>query len=966
MEQYRRAGLTACFGGQVAHEDDPERAVLAALAMREALTAYLVESDAADLCLTVSAHTGEVILTHIGDTLSMMGVVLDSAERIQATLEPGVTWVSNETQRLVASLFTWASRDGAGYQPLTHRPQADKGRGIEGLSSPLVGRDVELRTLQTAVERLRAGIGGIVTLVGEAGIGKSRLVAEIKRSAISGQPSADLSWVEGRCLSYATSSAYQVWRDILHTWLGTAPDAAPAATVNTLHQRVLAVCPDAFNDVYPFLAWLLSLPLDAAAATRLRGIDAQGMQVLTFRAVTTLLDCAAQQVPLVIACEDLHWADATSLALLEHLLALSDRVPLLFICMFRPERDHGCWHIREIAARTYEHHHTDIRLKALSMAESTQLVGNLLALDALPQELRARILERAEGNPFYVEEIVRSLIDDKIIAYDEAAGQWHAMREMDERTLPDTLYGVLMARVDRLPVGAKRVLQLASVIGRIFSYPMLAAIAERSTLDAHLVTLQRAQMIHERARLPERDFIFHHQFTLEAAYGGLLRRACRVLHRRMAEVLETLYPERIEENLGLLAHHWEQAGDTELAITYLRRAGEQAAAQFANAEAVVYFSRTLDLLPAERLEDRYRLLLAREEIHNLQGARDAQQQDLQDLQEVVKALDDQSAQVIVALRRARYVEQIGAWSLCKFLLQETLPMIAAIQDVQNKAQSYLEWDRLIRYVDDTAARASLEKAIHLAHAAGFKAIEAESLCVLGLVFRQQENFGQAIFHLEHGLQFSREIENRKLEGMICTALGHILADIDNDMEAQRYLDLGIRLCREAGNRYDEGHGVWHLADVYYRQGAYTATLHYAQQAVALAGETKTAEVEFYALRVAGRVLGDLGQYAEAIAYYESVLHDVREAGNPWMTSIVLFFLGVYAHYLGDDAQAQARGQEILHLGQTQDVEDVQVWAWMILGHALTGLGQLDNASTAYRRAMEALEGVQSWGEGWRL
>lgn len=591
VAQYRRDGLTACFGGQVAHEDDPERAVLAALAMREALIAYLAEREVGDLSLTVSVHTGEVICMPIGETTSMLGAVVESAEAIQTNLAPGTIWASEATHRLVASLFTWASLDENGYEPSAHRPQVDKGRGIFGLSSPLVGRDVELRTLQEAVEHLHSGIGWVVTVVGEAGIGKSRLVAELKRSA-----SAGLSWIEGRCFSYAANSAYQVWRDMLHAWLDAPANAPSEAVVTTLRERVRAVCLDAFDDVYPFLAWLLSLPLDEVATARLRGIDAEGLQVLTFRAVETLLETAARRTPLALVCEDLHWADATSLALLEHLLALTDRAPLLFVCIFRPEREYGCWYIRELAARVYEHRHTDIQLNALSLAESAQLVSNLLTIEALPQAFRTRVLARAEGNPFYVEEIIRSLIDDAIIVYDEIAGRWHAVREMDERALPDTLYGVLMARIDRLPVGAKRVLQLAAVIGHIFSYPLLDAIAERSTLDANLVTLQRAQMIRERARLPERDYIFHHQFTLEAAYDGLLRRARRVLHRRVAEALETLYPQRIEENLGLLAHHWERAGEIERAIPCLLRAGEKAAIQYANEEACNYYQHATEML----------------------------------------------------------------------------------------------------------------------------------------------------------------------------------------------------------------------------------------------------------------------------------------------------------------------------------------------------------------------------------
>jgi len=612
VEQYRRAGLMACFGGQIAHEDDPERAVLAALAMREAFTAYLAENDAADLCLTISVHTGEVILTPIENTVSMMGSVLDSAERIQAVLEHGTTWVSAETHHLVAPLFTWEPCGEAGYWPLAHQPRADKGRGIAGLSSPLVGRDAELRALQEVVERLQAGIGGIVTVVGEAGIGKSRLVTELKSQVASQKSKVDglstdfglstsdfgLNWVEGRCFSYATNAIYQMWVDALRNWLDAAHDALPVGVRDTLRARVYELCPDCADDVYPFLARMMSLPLDAGAEARLRGIEGEGLQVLTFRAVETWLERAAQKAPQVLACEDLHWADPTSLELLRRLMALTDRLPILLVCIFRPEMEHPCWQIKETAARHYAHRHTDLWLRPLSAGESAQLVGSLLCIEDLPARLRDRVLDRAEGNPFYVEEILRSLIDVGAIAYDGVSGRWQATREVSELALPDTLREVLLARIDRLPREARQVLQLASIIGRIVPQSLLAAItpASLATLDEHLLTLQREQMLRERVRVPEATYIFKHQLTQEAAYDSLLHRKRRVLHRRVAEALEQHFPERVEENLGPLAYHWEQAGEIGRAIPYLLRVGEKAAVQYANEEARNYYQHAIEML----------------------------------------------------------------------------------------------------------------------------------------------------------------------------------------------------------------------------------------------------------------------------------------------------------------------------------------------------------------------------------
>ncbi|MGC9395885.1 MAG: ATP-binding protein, partial [Anaerolineae bacterium] len=996
VDQYRQGALVALFGIPTAHEDDPERTVLAALAMHDALRQ--IDDLPETLALQIGIDTGEVVAlpadergaSHEG---TVRGLPLTLAARLAEATDPSTVLVAEPTYRRVAALFDWQALGRlqvqgvreplALFRALAHKDLPTKGRGIEGLESPLVGRDTEFDALQQAVERVRSGLGGIVTVVGEAGIGKSRLVAELHK--FTNLQSPNLQWVEGRCLSYATNVAYQVWLDMLRTWLDAAPDADPVTVRATLRARVARVCSDAVGEVYPFLVRLLSLPPDAETTARLRGVDAGGLQVLTFRAIETLIESAAQRQPLVLVCEDLHWADPTSLALLERLLPLTDRVPLLLLCVMRPTMEHACWHIKELAARSYHHRHTDLWLEPLSADHSSTLVGNLLHIEDLPPELRDRILERAEGNPFFLEEILRALIEDDALAYDDTTDRWTATRAVDTLAIPDTLHGVLSARIDRLPPPAKRVLQRAAVIGRTFSYRVLEAITTSSPLptgedapsqtekglevgehplESQLVALQRAQLIRERARLPEREYIFKHVLTQEAAYSGLLKRERRTIHRQVAETLERLYPERIEDQLGLLAHHWEQAGDAERAIPYLRQAGEQAAARYANAEAVAYFSRALDLLPEDRLEERLALLLAREEIHNLQGARDAQQQDLHALQDVVAALDDESAQVIVTLRRAHYAARTGAGSLCDALLQEILPMIERLPDVEDRARSYLESGRLLGY-PTTAALEQLEKAVQLARAAGLKAIEAESLRELGLTLWVHEAPEQALRCLERGLQLSREIENRRLEGIICNVQALILTEVGEDMEAQRYAESGIRLCHEVGNRYDEGHGIRHLAEIHYHQGAYVTALHYAQQTLMFAYEIQSLELEGYALLSANRVFGDLGQYAEAVAYYERILHDVHETPTP-MWTFSLFFVGLYAHYQGDDARAQACGEEMLCIGQAMGEKVYQTWTWMIVGHALTGLGQLDEATTAYRRALEgsALWGL--WGEQFRL
>ncbi len=606
--------IMALFGAPITHEDDPARALYAALEMQEQLATFN-QQHSTDLGLHFGINTGHVIAGDLGTQdcreYSVMGDAVNVAARLEDASTRGETLVGPDTYRLTAPLFEFAAPEPMAfkgkaepvpvYRLLKAKPGHRKGRGIAGLSSSLVGRAAEFQALQEAVARLQSGIGGIVTLVGEAGLGKSRLVAELRKSPNLTSPnlqSPHLQWIEGRCLSYGGSIAYLLWLDVLRNFLGVAPDDAPLAVSTTLRELVAAFCPDNFDAVYPYLCRLLSLPLEDRYAME-RDLQGESLRAEIFTAVTVLLERAAQQQPVLLVCEDMHWADATSLALLERVLALTDHAPLLLLCVMRPETEHGCWKLKEMAARWYHHRHTDLWLTALSIAESQTLVGNLLCVEALPDALRSRILAHAEGNPFYVEELLRTLIDSHAIEQDAATGQWHATHSVADIALPDTLHGVLSARIDRLQQETKRVLQLAAVIGRMFFYRVLAAIAqEEQQLSTRLLTLQREELIRERARTPELEFVFKHELTREAAYNGLLKQERRAYHRQVAEALERLFPDRAEEQVSLLAYHWEQAEAPEQAIKYLLQAGEQARQSYANEEAIDYYKRALRILDA--------------------------------------------------------------------------------------------------------------------------------------------------------------------------------------------------------------------------------------------------------------------------------------------------------------------------------------------------------------------------------
>ncbi len=525
--------------------------------------------ETSPLRLRIGVHTGLVVsrVNEDGDFV-VTGDTVNLASRLQSVAEPGMVVISADTHKLVAHAFETIDLGAIAlkgraepvqvFRVAGPSPVPTKLRGIAGLDSPLVGREAEMAALQEALDRLQRGVGGVVTVVGEAGIGKSRLVAEarkivsVPRSSLPA-PRSTPAWIEGRCLSFGASIPYLLWLDVLRSALGVTLDDPPEIVVVRLRTWVQDLCPGRFADVYPYLARLMSLPLEAQTLADLAEQDGQILKRNTMLAAEIALACTANRQPVALVLEDLHWADPSSLELLQHLVPLIDRTALLLILVFRPHIDHGSWKVREIAGRDYHHRYTDLWLQPLSALDSESLVGNLLRVDALPQNLRQRILSSAEGNPFFVEEVIRTLIDMQAIAYDEASGCWLATRDLAEVPIPDTLQGIITARIDRLQADTRHVLQLASVIGRIFLYRVSGRHLPRRSVDleARLLDLQREELIRERARIPELEYIFKHELTREAAYNGILKRQRAVFHRQVAETLERLFPDQLDEMAGV-------------------------------------------------------------------------------------------------------------------------------------------------------------------------------------------------------------------------------------------------------------------------------------------------------------------------------------------------------------------------------------------------------------------------------
>ncbi len=481
-------GVLAFFGAPIAHEDDAERAIRAALDMLASIKAYAGELSRAqrvsNFQMRIGLNSGLVVVGNIGDDLHMeyaaVGDTTNLAARMQTAADPDTILIADNTHRLVTSMFEFEDRGKISvkgksepihvYRVIAGRTDAKRLRGIAGLTSEMVGRQRELATLQQVMADARAGHGSIVSIIAEAGLGKSRLVAEWRKAA----DHRSAHWIEARCLSYATSTAHHLSTDMLRRLIDVPAGASEEDTQAALRQCIEKYGSAQFAEVYPFLEHLLGLKLADDVAARVKYLDGPALQHQYVAASKILLGAMARVQPTVIICEDVHWADPSSVELGTQVLPITAEAPIVFAFVTRPDKESVGWKLIAQAHDIPGVGVTDLYLAPLTESDSRLLIHNLLEIEALPDSLRQLILSKAEGNPFFVEEVLRMLIDRGGILQQD--GQWIVTREINAIDIPDTLQGILTARIDRLSEEAKRALQIASVIGRKFSVEILQAV----------------------------------------------------------------------------------------------------------------------------------------------------------------------------------------------------------------------------------------------------------------------------------------------------------------------------------------------------------------------------------------------------------------------------------------------------------------------------------------------------------
>jgi class 3 adenylate cyclase/tetratricopeptide (TPR) repeat protein len=608
INQYTGDGVMALFGAPIAHEDSARRAVHAALGIQRAIADYGVTLRAEhglSLTMRIGLNTGAVVVGAIGDDLRMdytaVGDTTNLAARMQQTARPGTVVVSEATHRAIEGFFETLDLgrvEVKGHEPVRAwevvRARGARSRiavGRERGLTPFVGRDRELQTLLARAADVEAGRGQVVFIVGDAGIGKSRLLYEFRRQLA--ETGRAVSWVEGQCVSFGQSIPFLPLVDLLRKNFGVEEfDGEPEiiAKVEGVSRRM-----GGLEEHVPFIRYLLSVdPGDAAVAT----MDAPNRRRLAFAALRALAVRGAQLRPVVLVVEDLHWMDSGSEEFLGSLMESVAGVAIMLILTYR------VGYAPPFGSRSY---YSTINLTTLGDNETLAVARSVLGAADLPREVLDALRQKAEGVPLFIEEVAKTLLDLGVVRRE--GDRLVLVSGPESIDVPETIHDIIMARLDRLGDDGKRAVQLASVIGRQFLVRLLTRVSGMSQepVDGLLRELQSLELVYQQGLLPEPAYVFKHAVIQDVAYKSLLREHRRELHRSVAFALEELYPDRLAEHYEELAHHFSEGEEWAKAFEYLTRSGDRAREAFANTTALDWYARALDAAarvtpPASRRE----------------------------------------------------------------------------------------------------------------------------------------------------------------------------------------------------------------------------------------------------------------------------------------------------------------------------------------------------------------------------
>jgi class 3 adenylate cyclase/tetratricopeptide (TPR) repeat protein len=910
VNQVMGDGIMALFGAPLAHEDHAVRACYAGLDMQAAIRRYAEEarrSYGISLEIRVGLNSGEVVVRAIGSDLHMdytaVGQTTHLAARMEQLATGGRSLLTANTLRLAEGFIEVKPLgpvpvkgleaaievyDLTGAGPVRARLHAAATRGL----TRLVGREAELEQLRQVLGHASGGHGQVLAIVGEAGVGKSRLVWEVTHSH------RVHSWLvlQGSSVSYGKATSYLPVIDLLKTYFAIEDRDGPRTVREKLTGKLLTL-DRAQEDSLPALLSLLDVPADDPKWERL---DPPQRRRRILDAVKRLLLRESQVRPLLVVFEDLHWIDSETQALLDGLVESLPAARLLLLVNYRPEYQHH-W-----GSRTY---YTQLRLDPLPLESAEELLGALIGSDSALDALKRVLIARAEGNPFFLEESVRALVETGSLSGER--GAYRLARPVPTIEVPATVGALLSARIDRLPPGDKNLLQMASVVGKDVPFVLLKGIAElaEDELHAAIGRLQVAEFLYEASLFPDLEYSFKHALTHDVTYGSLLQDRRRTLHGQIVQTIERLYPDRLPEYIERLAHHAFQGEVWGKALAYLRQAGAKALARSSNREAVAYFERVLTAIThlAETREMREQAIDVRFDLRNalfplaesgrIEGY-------LREAESLARTLDDQ--------------RRLG-WVWIYMSIDHLLTGATGARTLAQRAETISETlgdDVPFQILGDVRPHVPLQVA------AQYRLAQA---CHMSGDYRESEHFCRRVMQLLQGDR-SRERFGAAFPAVFCRGtLASALAERGLFDEGDTHGQEAIRMAEALDHPFSITWACLWLAYLSIIRGELSQATHLLERAVALCRDWNITRMSGLATAFLGHVYARSGRTGEGVSLLTQTPAESTFMGLGWV------HIGE-AYLLADQiADARLWADRALTLVRERGARGYEAWALRLLG-----------------------------------
>jgi len=899
INQFTGDGVMALFGAPLAHEDHAVRACHASLSIQHALTDYggkLKKSCGIDFKMRLGLNSGPVVVGAIGDDLRMdytaIGDTINLASRMESLASPGTVLVSKNTHRLTRDFFTFSP---LGALPVKGKKDPQEAfillspSGVEtrltasvakGSLTPFVGREHSMASLMEAYNHVREGSGQVVEVVGEAGVGKSRLLLEF-RSLI---PQNEATYLEGRCLHFGASMAYLPLLDILRSYFGIKEGDKELFIKTTMKEKVDPSLLSPLQD-------LLSLPVDDEIYLKL---EPKVKKERIFEALRDLFIKLCQERTLILAIEDLHWIDKTTEEFLDYLMGWLPTSKMLLILLHRPEYTHP-WGSRSYFNR--------IGLTQLTMKSSSELVQAILEGKEVATELSDLILSRASGNPFFMEELTRSLLENGSI---QMKDQQYVLSPATSLEVPETIQGIIAARMDRLEEHLKQIMQVASVIGREFAFRILQAISGmREEVKVDLLDLQRLELIYEKSLFPELEYIFKHALIQEVAYNSLLIKKRREIHERIGHAIEELYPDRLEEFYEVLAYHYARGEDIQKASHYLTLSGNKAARRNSLWEAYSFYKEALAT------------------VHRLPETEERKKEQLDVL-------------VLAAIP----LHLLGYPEGCLGMLQEGEALSKELRDNRclaffyGKLSAYYTYKGnpllAIKYSEDALEEGLKNEDVDLV---------APVACGLGPSYLGAAQFDKLVALMPEALGLiEKKGRTADFFGLhinpyaCCSAFcGCGLGWMGNFNEGELFFEKGLRTAARLGDLRTLGMVEHNYGCFFQAKGDWKAVAEHHKKNIEYSEKVKFLSLLGWGWSYLGNAHAHLGDPETGIRYGEKGIKIKRDAGIDWFLSLQYSLLGETYLQLGDLENARASMEEALRWSQKNNEKYWEAVAWVFSG-----------------------------------